>query len=272
MLGRLWRNPHYRFGVAAQFFNVGAQVCVWSFTIQYATDVVGVPTKHAGWYLQASLLLFLVARFAMTYLLGIFRPTLLLFLLAALGVGLALTAMFSLNMVGLLAVVAISLSLSLMFPTIYGVSLQGLGEDTKFGAAGLVMAILGGALMPPIMGKVMDQDPEGGLISVMSMLRRVIAMPGRLMFDGKDPDLFEHFAADAQRIGAYTANDYADIVGHLVKAWDVAGRTGLSGKGARAQDFLCTHAAKCRAMAGRVTEAAAKQPPVRFRWVFDRAV
>src|SRR4051794_39455842 len=156
VFGRLWRNPHYRFGVAAQFFNVGAQVCVWSFTIQYALDIVGVPTAHAGWYLQASLLLFLVARFLMTYLLGIFRPTLLLFLLGALGVGLALTAMFAQNMVGLIAVVAISFSLSLMFPTIYGVALQGLGEDTKFGPAGLVMAILGGALMPPLQGKIMD--------------------------------------------------------------------------------------------------------------------
>ena len=70
MFGRLWRNPHYRYGVAAQFFNVAAQVCVWSFTIQYALDVVGVPTEHAGWYLQASLLLFLVSRFVMTWLLG----------------------------------------------------------------------------------------------------------------------------------------------------------------------------------------------------------
>jgi MFS transporter, FHS family, L-fucose permease len=156
VFGRLWRNPHYRFGVAAQFFNVGAQVCAWSFTIQYALDVVGVPQKAAGWYLQASLLLFLVSRFVMTYLLGIFRPALLLFLLAVLGVGLALTAVFDQGLVGLIAVVAISLSLSLMFPTIYGVALQGLGEDTKFGAAGLVMAILGGALMPPIMGKIMD--------------------------------------------------------------------------------------------------------------------
>src|SRR5215210_926389 len=92
----------------------------------------------------------------MTWLLGIFRPTLLLFVMAALGVLFCLIAMFSQNMVGLIAVVAISLSLSLMFPTIYGVALQGLGEDTKFGAAGLVMAILGGALMPPIMGRVMD--------------------------------------------------------------------------------------------------------------------
>jgi FHS family L-fucose permease-like MFS transporter len=154
--GRLWRNRHYRYGVAAQFFNVAAQVCAWSFTIQYARDVVGVSADDAGWYLQASLLLFLVARFLMTYLLGKFRPTLLLLLMGALGVGLCLTAVFSQNMVGLIAVVGISLSLSLMFPTIYGVALQGLGEDTKFGAAGLVMAILGGALAPLAHGRVMD--------------------------------------------------------------------------------------------------------------------
>ena len=154
--GRLWGNRHYRYGVVAQFFNVAAQVCVWSFTIQYARDVVGVPADRAGWYLQASLLLFLLSRFVMTYLLGIFRPTRLLFLMGALGTGLALTAMFAQSMVGLIAVVGISASLSLMFPTIYGVALQGLGEDTKFGAAGLVMAILGGALLPMVQGAVMD--------------------------------------------------------------------------------------------------------------------
>ena len=156
-LGRLWRNRHYRYGVAAQFFNVAAQVCVWSFTIQYAQDIVGVPTEDSGWFLQASLILFLISRFLMTYLLGIFRPTRLLFVMASLGVGFALVAMFSLNIVGLIAVVSISLSLSLMFPTIYGVALQGLGEDTKFGAAGLVMAILGGAIMPLVQGKLMDE-------------------------------------------------------------------------------------------------------------------
>ena len=156
-LRRLWRNRHYRYGVAAQFFNVGAQVCAWTFTILYAQDIVGVSAADSGWYLQASLILFLVARFVMTWLLGIFRPTLLLLLMASLGVGFCLVAMFSLNMVGLIAVVGISLSLSLMFPTIYGVALRGLGEDTKFGAAGLVMAILGGALMPLLQGKVMDE-------------------------------------------------------------------------------------------------------------------
>jgi FHS family L-fucose permease-like MFS transporter len=155
--GRLWANRHYRYGVAAQFFNVAAQVCTWSFTIQYARDVVGVPADSAGWYLQASLILFLISRFVMTYLLGIVRPTLLLAVMGAIGVGLALTGMFSQNMVGLIAVVSISASLSLMFPTIYGVALQGLGEDTKFGAAGLVMAILGGALLPLVQGRLMDQ-------------------------------------------------------------------------------------------------------------------
>jgi FHS family L-fucose permease-like MFS transporter len=154
---RLWRNRHYRFGVVAQFANVGAQVCAWSFTIQYAQDVVGVPPEHSGWYLQASLIVFLIARFVMTYLLGIIRPTKLLFAMAALGVVLSLVAVLSPNMLGLLAIVGISVSLSLMFPTIYGVALQGLGPDTKFGAAGLVMAILGGALVTPVMGLVMDR-------------------------------------------------------------------------------------------------------------------
>jgi MFS transporter, FHS family, L-fucose permease len=155
-LDRLWHNRHYRYGVIAQFLNVGAQVCTWTFTIQYAQDVVGVSTGRSGWFLQASLILFLIARFVMTYLLGIFRPTKLLFVMAALGVVFALVAILVPNLVGLIAVVGISLSLSLMFPTIYGVALQGLGRDTKFGAAGLVMAILGGALLPLVHGKVMD--------------------------------------------------------------------------------------------------------------------
>jgi FHS family L-fucose permease-like MFS transporter len=164
-MSRLWRNHHYRFGVVAQFANVGAQVCAWSFTIQYALDVVGVSADHAGWYLQASLILFLISRFVMTYLLGIVRPTKLLLAMAVLGVVLCLVAVFSPNMLGLIAVVGISVSLSLMFPTIYGVALQGLGQDTKFGAAGLVMAILGGALVTPVMGLVMDRaDTNVGFI------------------------------------------------------------------------------------------------------------
>ena len=170
-LGRLWHNPHYRYGVVAQFLNVGAQVCAWSFTIQYAMDVLGVPKSRAGWYLQASLIVFLIARFVMTYLLGIFRPTKLLFAMGALGAVLSLVAVFSQNMLGMIAVIGISLSLSLMFPTIYGVALQGLGKDTKFGAAGLVMAILGGALLPMVHAKVMDTvgTAEGFIIPAVCL-------------------------------------------------------------------------------------------------------
>jgi MFS transporter, FHS family, L-fucose permease len=153
---RLWGNRHYRYGVVAQFFNVAAQTCVWTFTILYARDVVGVSAESSGWYLQASLILFLVARFVMVYLLGIFRPAALLLIMASFGVLCCLVAVLFPGMLGLLAVVAISASLSLMFPTIYGVALRGLGDDAKFGAAGLVMAILGGALLPMVQGAVMD--------------------------------------------------------------------------------------------------------------------
>lgn len=153
---RLWANKHYRYGVLAQFFNVAAQTCTWTFTILYAQDVVGATPEAAGWWLQASLIIFLIARFVMTWLLSLFRPTLLLLVMAVFGVACCLTAMFALNIIGLIAVISISAALSLMFPTIYGVALRGLGGDAKFGAAGLVMAILGGAVMPMVHAAVMD--------------------------------------------------------------------------------------------------------------------
>jgi FHS family L-fucose permease-like MFS transporter len=156
VFGRLVKNRHYSFGVVAQFFNIAAQVATWSFTILYAEEVLGFSPGVAGWFLQASLILFLISRFVMFGLLGIFRPTRLLFIMATAGVVLALIGVFSQNIIGLIAVVCISASLSLMFPTIYGVALHGLGDDTKFGAAGLVMAILGGALIPPLQGAFVD--------------------------------------------------------------------------------------------------------------------
>ena len=154
--GRLWGNKLYRYGVGAQFFNVAAQTCTWTYTIIYAQDVVGTSPEAAGWWLQGSLLLFLVARFVMVLVLGIVRPALLLLVMAVFGVGCCLTSILVLNIVGLIAVVCISAALSLMFPTIYGMALKGLGDDAKFGSAGLVMAILGGALIPMVQARVMD--------------------------------------------------------------------------------------------------------------------
>ncbi|WP_438822276.1 L-fucose:H+ symporter permease [Kineococcus terrestris] len=155
-LKRLLANRHYRFGVVAQFFNVGAQTCAWTFTLQYAAEAVGASATEQGIWLQASLIVFLVSRFLMVWLMGYVRAAFLMLLMTVLGVVLCAVAVLAPNLVGMLAVVGLSLCLSLLFPTIYGIALRGLGEDTKFGAAGLVMAILGGALLPLVHGATID--------------------------------------------------------------------------------------------------------------------
>jgi FHS family L-fucose permease-like MFS transporter len=156
LFGVLWHNKRYRFGVVAQFFNVAAQVCTWTYLIQYVEQALGGSLEKGGAYLQASLLVFLASRFLMTWVIGRIRATKVLAALAFLAVGLCLFAMASPNLAGVLAVVGLSFCLSLMFPTIYGVALKGLGPATKFGAAGLVMAIVGGAIMPLVQGALVD--------------------------------------------------------------------------------------------------------------------
>ncbi|GLY93206.1 L-fucose:H+ symporter permease [Actinoplanes sp. NBRC 103695] len=152
----LWRSKRYRYGVVAQFFNVAAQVCTWTYLIQYVQQALGGSLQKGGAYLQVSLVVFLISRFVMTWLIGRIRPTKILTVLAFLAVLLCAFAMVSPNLAGVCALVAVSFCLSLMFPTIYGVALQGLGPATKFGAAGLVMAIVGGAIMPLVQGKLVD--------------------------------------------------------------------------------------------------------------------
>src|SRR5581483_7703960 len=117
---------------------------------------LGGSLVKGGAYLQASLVVFLASRFLMTWLIGRVRATKVLTVLAFLAVLLCVFAMVSPNLAGVLAVVSLSFCLSLMFPTIYGVALKGLGPATKFGAAGLVMAIVGGAIMPVVQGKLVD--------------------------------------------------------------------------------------------------------------------
>lgn len=155
-LRRLLKRSQYRWGVVAQFFNVAAQTCTWTFTIQYVQKSLGGSEVSASDYLQYSLMIFLVSRFVMTWLMGFFRPAVLLAVLALSGTLLCLYAAFSPGISGVWAIVAVSACLSLMFPTIYGIALNGLGNDTKFGSAGLVMAILGGAIMPLVQGAVID--------------------------------------------------------------------------------------------------------------------
>ena len=119
--------------------------------------------------------MFLISRFFMTWLIGKVRATKVLAVLALLAVVLCMFAMFSPNVAGVAAVVALSFCLSLMFPTIYGVALQGLGPATKFGAAGLVMAIVGGAIMPLIQGYLLDKTSPAISFIVPAVCFAVVA-------------------------------------------------------------------------------------------------
>jgi FHS family L-fucose permease-like MFS transporter len=185
---RLLGNRRYTFGVAAQFFNVAAQVCTWTFTIQYVQQALGGSLQLGGYVLQISLIIFLFSRFLMTWLMGHVRATLLLAILGGLAVVLCVYAMFNPNLTGVIAVASLSFCLSLMFPTIYGVALHGLGPATKFGAAGLVMAIVGGAVMPLVQGKLIDATSPAFSYIVPAICYAVVAAYGVYDLRARQPE------------------------------------------------------------------------------------
>ena len=127
------------------------------------------------------------------------------------------------------------------------------------------------AFYTKMMRQVMEIDPNGGILAFRGMLRSIIAMPGRLMYDGKDPDLFDHFAVVAQRSEVYTVHDYAAIIDHLVSVWDIAGRI-VSGPAAKAQEYLCKQAERYSSYADEIRAGLAAQPPMAFSWIHDRRI
>ena len=156
--GRLLRNRRYTWGVVAQFFYVGAQIGVWSFTIRLVMQELNIAEADAASYYLASIVCFCVARFFFTWLMKFFRPAQLMAWAATADIVLCLIVIL-MNGSGMLPVVAlvlVSLFMSLQFPTIYGIALEGVGDDAKIGASGLIMAILGGALLTPLQGLVSD--------------------------------------------------------------------------------------------------------------------
>jgi FHS family L-fucose permease-like MFS transporter len=156
---RLFATNRWWEGVIAQTFYVAAQITCWTFVIQYAmANVPGMTMEKAQNYNIAAMGLFLISRFICTFLLKYLSPGRLLMQLSILAAVLMLGCIFLQNYIGLLCLLGISGCMSLMFPTIYGIALDGLGEDAKLGSAGLVFAIVGGALMPLGMGLIMDQD------------------------------------------------------------------------------------------------------------------
>jgi FHS family L-fucose permease-like MFS transporter len=153
---RLISNSNYVWGVVAQFFYVGAQIGVWSFTIRYVMKELNLNEADAASYYLASLILFAVSRFICTGLMKFITPRKLLLILALAAILFTGLVIFSGGIIGVYALIAISFSMSLMFPTIFGLAIQGLGEDTKIGGSGLIMAILGGAVLTAVQGWISD--------------------------------------------------------------------------------------------------------------------
>lgn len=153
---RLMKNRTYVFGVIAQFFYVGAQIGVWSFTIRYVMQEMKVNEEVASNYYILALVLFMLFRFITTSLMRFIAPARLLVVLAVVAILLCLVVSFNGGHIGVYALVAISGCMSLMFPTIYGLASEGLIADRKVGGSGLIMAILGGAVLTYFQGMVSD--------------------------------------------------------------------------------------------------------------------
>jgi FHS family L-fucose permease-like MFS transporter len=153
----LLKNKRYVMSVVAQTFYVGVQIMVWTFIIQYAEAELGMSKATAQGYNMLAMGIFVTSRFICTFLLKYLKSSILLATLAVGGGIFTLGAMFVQGMAGLYSLVAISACMSLMFPTIYGIALKGMGDEAKLASAGLILAIGGGCVMPPMQGLLIDK-------------------------------------------------------------------------------------------------------------------
>lgn len=153
---RLLKNRNYTWSVIAQFFYMGAQIGLWSYTIRYAMQELGTNEDESSTYYLASIILFSVSRFIFTALMKYVTPRKLLLYAAIGGMICTLIVIYAGGMVGIIGLILGSACMSLMFPTIYGMGMQKLGDDAKIGGSGLIMAILGGAVLTAVQGLVSD--------------------------------------------------------------------------------------------------------------------
>ncbi len=170
---RIFSIPSYREGVIAQFFYVGVQIMAWTFIIQYGTRIFvaeGMAEQAAEVLSQryniVAMVIFCSSRFVCTWLMKFVNASRLLAILAVAGGILTLGVIGFQDRTGLYCLVGVSACMSLMFPTIYGIALKGLGDDAKFGAAGLIMAILGGSVLPPVQAAIIDLGTVWGMPAV----------------------------------------------------------------------------------------------------------
>jgi MFS transporter, FHS family, L-fucose permease len=150
------KYPHVKWAVIAQLFYVGAQVCVTSFFIRMAITGAHVDEKTAGWYLSAYGLLFMIGRFAGTGIMKFVKPEKLLSIYSVACILLSVVAIFTEGSLVVLALGGLGFFMSIMFPTIFSLGIMGLKEETKPASSLIVMAIIGGAIFPVIMGRIID--------------------------------------------------------------------------------------------------------------------
>lgn len=160
------KHKHLRWAVLAQFFYVGAQVCVFSFFILYATKVAEISQQEAAGYAGIGMgLAFLIGRVLGTFLMKFIKAERLLAIYSVASMLLCIVAIVSHGTVALFAVIGIAFFMSIMFPTIFSLGIKDLGKDTKFGSSLIIMSIVGGAVLPPAMGYITDlSDIQVGYI------------------------------------------------------------------------------------------------------------
>jgi FHS family L-fucose permease-like MFS transporter len=154
---RAFKHSHLNWAIAAQFFYVGAQVCVFSFFILYATEAADIDRQTAAWYAGFGVgLAFMVGRFVGTFLMKFYKPSNLLAIYSVVSILLCIVAMTVNGILAVYTVIGIAFFMSIMFPTIFSLGIKDLGSDTKFGSSLIIMSIVGGAILPPIMGYIAD--------------------------------------------------------------------------------------------------------------------
>jgi FHS family L-fucose permease-like MFS transporter len=150
----LFRFRHFKLGILAQFFYIGAQVGTWSYFIVYAQDYTGMKEKTAALLLAGTLVAFLIGRFSAAYIMRFIRPNKLMGVFAVINIGLLAISITFPGWIGLWSIFITSFFMSLMFPTIFALGIKGLGPNTKIGGSMIIMAIIGGAVFTPIMGLI----------------------------------------------------------------------------------------------------------------------
>lgn len=166
----LMKFPHFKLGVIAQFFYVGAQVGTWSYLIPYIKDYMQKSEKEAGYFLFVSLLLFGIGRFTSTALMKKIPAKVLMGIYSIINVILVSIAVFVPSGVGGWSLICTSFFMSLMFPTIFALGVKGLGANTKLGGSFIIMAIIGGAVWTPVMGLIADKTSSLAMAMIIPIL------------------------------------------------------------------------------------------------------